>query len=118
MALKIMREGAAFPRFASLNKRLVSAWNDFEIAVWNWRALKLGAAGASDRATVWMFGGNSNRHDLYYLCIRLPGKKKKKELLNNRLKAELLRYVPPGYPLNNPTFCQHSVFTSMCFVRI
>ena len=76
----------------------------------------MGVAGATDRATVWVFGGNCNRHDLYYLGIWLAGRDSNKELLSNRLKAQLLRYVQPGYSFKNSTFCPHSVF--MCFVRI
>jgi hypothetical protein len=95
MALKILRDGAAFRRSAPLNNWLVSAWKVFEIAAWNGRTIKLGAAGPSDPASVWVFGGICNRHDLYYLGIRLPGRESKKELLNNRLKVELLYYVPP-----------------------
>jgi hypothetical protein len=71
----------------------------------------LGAAGASDRATVWVFGGNFNRHDLYYLGIWLPSRDSNKELLSNPLRDQLLYYVPPGYSFNNYPFRPSSVFS-------
>jgi len=116
MALKILRDGAAFRRSASLNNWLLSAWNDFEIAAWNGTTIKLGTAGASDHAIVWVFGGNCNRHDLYYLGIWLPGRESKKELLNYRLKLSC--YVMYHQDLHStiPLSVHTAVF--MCFVRI
>ena len=102
------RSGLSALRIATNNRLLASA-----IAAWSGRTITFGAAGASGRATVWMFGGHCNRRDLCYLGIWLPGRDTNKELLSNRLKAQLLPYVLPGYSLNNSTFCPHSVFT--CF---
>ena len=96
-------------RIATNNRLLVS-----EIAAWKGRTITFGAAGASDRATVWMFGGNCNRHDLYCLGIWLPGRDSNKELLSNRLKAQWLLYVPPGYSFSNSTFCPHSCIYVFC----